>query len=309
MEEKLKDWGEELYTAFIRSIEERARINLPKKSGDYTSEVSKLSSLRSDLLDNQEGFSDGELVGWRGVERLYRPSKGQWTVVTGLPSHGKTSWVDSMILNLAIRSKWQIALFSAENHPVLRHAMWLLSKQAGKTRNDMVDSEIDHCLELIGDQLFLVHPAENHMDLDSLLDIALSIKQNHGLDGLVLDPFNEIDHTGRKSYETETEYISKALSKIRRFSRDQDIHIWVVAHPHKMIRDKDGNYPMPKLYEISGSAAWRAKADNGIVVWRDMAKDPNSVTIYVEKIRYPENGTPGQTKLTYSPKTRQFSDV
>ena len=35
----------------------------------------------------------------------------------------------------------------------------------------------------------------------------------HGIRGLVIDPYNEIDHT-RPAYMQETEYISNMLSKV-----------------------------------------------------------------------------------------------
>ena len=61
---------------------------------------------------------------------------------------------------------------------------------------------------------------------------------------------------------SETEYISQSLTTIRKFARRYDVHVWVVAHPTKMQKDNDGNYPIPTAYDAAGSTHWRNKADN-----------------------------------------------
>ncbi len=49
------------------------------------------------------------------------------------------------------------------------------------------------------------------------------------------------------------------------------MHVWFVAHP-RQLREWKGQ--APNLYDISGSAHFINKADNGIVVHRD--RDPDS---------------------------------
>ena len=40
----------------------------------------------------------------------------------------------------------------------------------------------------------------------------------YGIRGLVIDPYNELDHQ-RPSYMSETEYVSQMLTKIKRFAQ------------------------------------------------------------------------------------------
>ena len=68
---------------------------------------------------------------------------------------------------------------------------------------------------------------------------------------------------------TETEYVSQMLTKIKRFAQHYDVHVWFVAHP-RQLRDWKGE--PPNLYDISGSAHFINKADNGIVIHRN--RDP-----------------------------------
>ena len=70
---------------------------------------------------------------------------------------------------------------------------------------------------------------------------------------------------------SETEYVSQMLTKIKRFAQHHDVHVWFVAHPRQM-RDWKGQ--PPTMYDISGSAHFINKADNGLVVHRN--RDPQA---------------------------------
>jgi len=102
----------------------------------------------------------------------------------------------------------------------------------------------------------------------------------------------------RSSSHTETEYISLCLTCLREFARKHNVAMWIVAHPSKLQRARDGSYPVPSLWDISGSAHWRAKADVGIVVHR---KDitVNNLDVIVQKVRFKSTGRPGDVRLNY----------
>jgi twinkle protein len=127
----------------------------------------------------------------------------------------------------------------------------------------------------------------------------------HGIKGVVIDPWNEIDHA--YSGLTEAQYLSKSLSKIRQFARRNGVHIWVVAHPRNLQKDDHGGYRPPTMYEISGGAHWRNKADCGICIHReDYTRDETSV--YVQKVRFREVGQPGEAVLNFCRDTGTYSD-
>ena len=85
-----------------------------------------------------------------------------------------------------------------------------------------------------------------------------------------MDPYNELDHQ-RPSHMSETEYVSQMLTKIKRFAQHHDVHVWFVAHP-RQLRDWKGQ--PPTMYDISGSAHFINKADNGLVIHRN--RDPEA---------------------------------
>ena len=90
------------------------------------------------------------------------------------------------------------------------------------------------------------------------------------------------------------------------FAKANDIHIWFVAHPAKMIRD-NGIFPCPRGYDISGSAAWFAKADLGISVHRDPSQE-NTSEVHVWKCRFKWVGQQGMGLLRYNKTNGTYSN-
>jgi twinkle protein len=121
--------------------------------------------------------------------------------------------------------------------------------------------------------------------LDSVLAKAKVLVRRHGMKGLIIDPYNELDHTKRKDGVNETEYVSSFLTQMRKFARENSIHIWLVAHPAKLMKDNKGIYPVPDGYTVSGSAHFYNKADNIIAVHRDLTVVNAATEVHVQKVR------------------------
>ena len=95
------------------------------------------------------------------------------------------------------------------------------------------------------------------------------------------------------------------LTKLVSFARANQVHIWFVAHPAKMATNPDGSTAVPKGMNISGSAAFFAKADLGVTVHLS----PDKVTeIHCWKARFKWIGTTGSTTLDYDIPTGVYSN-
>ena len=108
---------------------------------------------------------------------------------------------------------------------------------------------------------------------------------------LVVDPWNEMDHV-RPENMSLTEYTGFAIKQLKRFAQRYRVHLIVVAHPAKMMRGKNGTYPVPSLYDIADSAHWSNKPDVGIIVHRYDMRTPNTL-LRIAKVRYRSVGRPG----------------
>lgn len=276
--------------------------------------VSDIKSELDHIYDN--GFKRGESTGWLGLDEYYTVMPGQWTVVTGIPNHGKSSFLDSLFINLAKNQDWRFGVFSPENQPVSRYYAGLIEKYTGAPfdlgKSRRINSEDkDSAAAWLNDHFYTILPDEESgidCSIDSILSLARSLVLRFGIKGLIIDPWNEIEHS-RPPNQTETEYVSSVLSKVRKFARIYDVHIWLVAHPSKLYKDKDGKYPVPTPYDISGSAHYRNKADNALTVWRNLGGNDQGITdIHIQKIRFKEVGRVGLYSLRFDQHTGNFVD-
>jgi len=265
-----------------------------------------------EVLRNQylHGSERGMSTGWHSLEDLYRVMPGEWTLVTGIPGHGKSEWLDALTINLAMRLGWTFAVFSPENQPLEYHVQKIAEKYIGKPFNPgpterMSLDEFGAAVEWINEHYTFMLPEAPTVEM--LLDTATEIVLRHGIRGLVIDPWNEINHA-REAYMTETDHISQKLSKIRAWARNYGVHVWVVAHPTKLMKDVGGNYPVPTPYDVAGSAHWRNKADNCITIYRNVKEDDDNVEIHVQKVRKKMNGKVGMATLIYNRVTGQYRD-
>lgn len=240
------------------------------------------------------GMPPGDSTGWSSLNRYYTVRRKQLTVITGTPGSGKSMFADALLMNLAKQSwDWTFAVCSPEQQPLERHWTTFISQWAGKPFGDGPTPRLDReslrqAREFLSDRFFMVMPEEP--SVDAVIEKFLWAHHRHGVGGLLLDPWNELDHT-RPHGMTETEYCNRELRKLKRIGWQHDVAIWLVAHPTKLYRNKqDGTYPVPTLYDIAGSAAFANKADNGIVVCRDKSDDTLPVDIHVQKIRFHEIG-------------------
>ena len=255
-----------------------------------------------------KGVGRGESTGFNCMDHLYTVVPGQVTIVTGVPSSGKSEFVDAIITNLAVERRWKFAICSFENPPSF-HIAKLAEKFVGKPFHHgpttrMSKEELGEATEFLNDHFSFIEQQDGlPSTIDSILERGVAAVQRLGIRGLVIDPFNYID---MKRDMSETQEVSDMLTKVRAFAKAHDVHVWFVAHPAKMLRVADGKIPIPKGYDISGSAAWFSKADVGLTVHR---VEGEPVEIHVWKCRFKWVGTQGTALLGYDVVTGRYSDI
>jgi len=275
----------------------------------------KSGSLSASIIDfYHKGLRCGLTTGWSSLDNYYTVLPGQWTLVTGIPSHGKSSWLDALMVNLSQHNGWKFAVFSPENHPIAYHASKLTELVTGGSffgtyRMDrMTKGEVAAGSKIVENVFTFISHEDDILTLDGILLRAQKIVDEKGINGLVIDPWNEIDHV--IGTDTETLYISKALTKIRLFARNNNIHIWVVAHPTKMQKNDQGSYNPPTPYDVAGGAHWRNKSDCSVTVHRPtFDRGDFRVDIHIQKIRFKHVGKVGKVTLEYNIDNGKYLEV
>jgi twinkle protein len=270
--------------------------------GEFAAEVIQLY---------RDGRKRGRSTGWVKLDQFMTIRPGELSVVTGIPNHGKSEFLDAMAVNMATNDDdWRFAICSFENPPE-EHISKLAEKYLKLPFWDglqmrMTEDELRDAMAWASARFFLIRADDDAPTIDWILRAAKGAVLRYGIRGFILDPYNEIDHR-RPPGQSETEYISQLLGKLKRFAQCHAVHVWIVAHPRIMHRE-DGIYPVPTPYDISGSANWANKADIAVVVHRPSA-DSTQTDIWVRKVRFKSVGRIGMMSLRYDLATGCYSEL
>lgn len=263
-----------------------------------------------DLYDN--GFPNGAKSGYSNLDELITFYGSQLTIITGIPSHGKSNFMDQLMIKLAINHNWRWGIFSPENSTIEIHLLRLIEILVGKPflkdyNNRMTFDEVETARDFINDHTYFILPDNEEYRLERILEAASGLVLKHGIKGLILDPWNTLEH--QYGSDSETIYTGKVLNQLKYFARIHDIHLFLVAHPRKMARKKDSKlFEVPTLYDISGSANWFNIADNGMVVYRQFSEDftESYPIVYVQKVKHKFIGKTGFAKFDFDVSCQRY---
>jgi len=240
-------------------------------------------------------------TGFESLDENMKLAKGYMMINTGYPSSGKSEFLDAILLNMTIMHNWKVLYFSPENFPIQEHMTKVAEKYVGKPIRMFTDDESRMSLEFMHEYYRWMYPETPY--LHELLELAQKQKDTRGLDCLVLDPWNNVFHD--RGMLREDEYLSECLSKILRFARENSVLLAIVAHPKNPQKNKDGLYPEPDLYCISGGAMWRNKADYGVSYYRPNMSE-HRLEVMVQKIKQKWMGRVGVKAFDYDPLSGRF---
>ena len=242
----------------------------------------------------------------KNLDGNYKFIKGQMTIISGIPSHGKSEFCDQIITNTIKHYDFKWLVFSPENYPVKSYLKRkLIPKIMGYRPTDT--NVIRETAEFLLNHIDIISPDTEKRTLEDILSL-LSEKY----DAFLIDPWNELYHDFEKKGMSETRYIEHSLTRIRNEVRARNIHAFVAVHPRKMEKvsiDQRNKmlmyYAQPKAYDIMGSANWYAKADSIISLYKPPEVNGQTVEpaknsqVHILKVREARLGEPGVVPLTY----------
>lgn len=287
--------------------------------------IVRLDELMSDILAARTQSVDyGVSTGIACLDEYYRVRQGEFTIVHGIPYHGKSTFMTAMMAHLINREHWKFVVYSPEYYSLadfvsqviehVFHRPYTPTTLPDGTKVPGIDVEdIDRAVRFLREYLFFLRPPDEDtaLALPDMLDMIRTLDDQYGIDGVIIDPYNEMDHK-RPAYETETEYISRQMTLLRKLARLRRMHIWLVAHPTKLRKAESGqykgHYPPPGQYDIAGSAAFYSKPDNILAVWRDLMRVTEQ-EIHVQKVRHRHAGRMGMAKTNYDPLRFRYEAV
>ena len=267
--------------------------------------VSTLRDLENDLLDFvHNGFKPGYQVGLPNFDKIFSTYTSQFITVTGIPSSGKSDFVDQMCVGYNRNYGWKTAFASPENKPNYIHAHKLIRKtwEGMPTKDDVGTSKWKQVTDHVNDNYFFIDM--DRYTLDEVLKKGGELVKRKGIKCLVIDPYNKVRDVNCKT-EDVNRYTMEYLTKIEVFAKKYDVLVFIVAHPTKMYKDKDGQIEEPTMYNIKGGGEWYDASYHGILVHRDY--EAKTVKAKVLKVKFQNLGENGaEAHFTWEPKSGSY---
>jgi twinkle protein len=234
-----------------------------------------------------EGFKPGFQVGLDNFDSIFSTYTGQFITVTGVPSSGKSDFVDRMAVGYNLKYGWKTAFASPENKPTFLHTHKLIRKIGGwmPKQEDLGSDKWNDCWNIVNDNFYFIE--SERYDLEAVLKKGAELVKRKGIKCLVIDPFNKVKLKGTSTMsipDATMEY----LAQIETFAKKYDVLVIVVAHPTKMYKKDDGTMDEPTMYSIKGGGEWYDASYHGLLVHRNYGN--NTVKVKVLKVKFQNLG-------------------
>lgn len=202
--------------------------------------VTTFKDIENEITDFvKNGFKPGFQVGLPNFDEIFSTYTKQFITVTGIPSSGKSDFVDQMVVGYNQQYGWKTAFASPENQPTYLHAHKLMRKVWGDMPNvgDIGGAKWNEVAEHVNDHFYFIDM--DKYDLDSVLRKGAELVKRKGIKCLVIDPYNKVRDINAKTDDVNR-YTMDYLMKIETFAKKYDCLVFIVAHPTKMMKGQDG---------------------------------------------------------------------
>jgi len=267
--------------------------------------VTTFRDIEDDITDFVEnGFKPGFQIGLENFDDIFSTYTGQFITVTGIPSSGKSDWVDQMVVGYNQNYGWKTAFASPENHPTYLHAHKLMRKVWGDmpSKFDIGKAKWNEVADHINDNFFFIDM--ERYTLESVLRKGAELVKRKGIKCLVIDPYNKVRDVDCQT-EDVNRYTMEYLTKIEIFAKKYDVLVFIVAHPTKMYKNNDGKIEEPTMYNIKGGGEWYDASYHGLLVHRDYEQKTTKVKVL--KVKFQNLGeNQGEAFFTWEHKSGCF---
>lgn len=220
----------------------------------------------------------------------YCPAKmGELTCVIGHTNVGKTTVILWMLSMLAKQGK-KVVIYSAENRisSIVKNIFRFLFGDSNFDKNRII---------MLRDLFRFIEHKRQFSYLDMLNQGTYLLDANFDFDFFFIDPYNALKLDNKSRLNTH-DYHYQAIEEMRVFTMNTKKSILLNCHTvtesQRAKRDVNGHKPVPLDSDVEGGAKFPNKADNTLVIHRQIGSnipDEKYITeIHVMKVRNQEFG-------------------
>lgn len=210
------------------------------------------------------------------MDERFKPKRGEIVLLTGIGNYGKSSWKRWYQVFRALKYGEKFATFSPEDNPAEEYYHELVEIVLGC---DCTPSNInrpnrdtyERAYDFITKHFFYLYPKNAEPTPQYIKERFLELIVKENVDGCDIDPFNQLSNN-YKDFAGRDKYLEFILTDFQRFAIINQVFFWIVAHPIKMVKASNGNYPCPDVFDIADGSMWNNKMDCILVYHRPFAQ-------------------------------------
>ena len=234
--------------------------------------------------------------------RLVRPA---FMPVIGPYGSGKSVLLRQIAVSLWRRHKWRTLITSFEEKVKPRYQRDFRRHLIGHNSAPWTAVEIAHAdAEIRQAFRFLRRKRNALLDMDRFLNRVEYAVKIYGVDVVMLDPVNELDHQVPKG-ENKTDYMGRFIMRCKQMADDYNLLFIAAAHPPKDgVEKRLSRNGLLTLNDGADTAHYGNKADIGWCVWRNL---DGPTYLHIDKLKDHETmGKPTLAELVLDEEMNAF---
>jgi hypothetical protein len=248
------------------------------------------------------------------IDARFKPKKGELTLLTGIGNYGKSSFKRWYQVFRVVLYGEKFATFSPEDNPPEEYYHDLVEILLGcdctpRNPNRPNRDIYERAYDFVCRHFFYVYPKTADPTPTYIKEVFLELIIKENVDGCDIDPFNQMSNN-YQGFAGRDKYLEWVLTDFSRFAVMNNVYFWIVAHPIKLPKQQDGNYPCPDVFDVADGAMWNNKMDNILVYHRPHAQtEPQnpSCEFHSKKIRRQKTvGAKGFSQFDMNFPSRRF---
>lgn len=269
--------------------------------------------------DYLHGQPRGTTTYFDAIDKCWTWRPGEVNVWTGYNNEGKSMLLKQLQICKSIGDGWKHAIFSPEEWPLNEWFTDLMESYIGKSM-DVTQKEYDNYANIeevknatifVTKYFYNIYPDDDHTIEEILKKFSYTVRK-FDIKTVTIDPYNQVHHRMQPG-EREDLYISRFMSKLKKFAIDHMVSVNLVAHQSTPQVEDGKNFPKPNLFRIKGGGTFADKADNVLSVWRENRNTDKTcrlVKFISEKIKKQKlTGEPGDATIKFGRRENRYSDL
>jgi len=169
--------------------------------------IEDANSIKEELLNLYDvGVPQGCELNW-DMDIGFKWNAGQVTLITGIPGHGKSTFIKNILWRLASSHGWKSLIYSAEEASISFAVADMLQIASGKAFFDSrltkrISKEEIAELEPILSQHFKYYRMDNDLSVEAILQKGEEMVKQYGIRMLVIDNMSTVEKSMSNQSET-----------------------------------------------------------------------------------------------------------